>query len=118
MDKKTLSIISYITIIGWIVSFIIYNNEPIKSPLVRFHLQQALGLAVVQILAGIVFWLLVMIMPFIVIQFALIYSLIYYAVYLGLFVLIIIGIINAANEQEKTVPLVGNLFVDKFDFIK
>jgi uncharacterized membrane protein len=36
----------------------------------------------------------------------------------GLLILWIIGIVNAVNEEEKPVPLVGNLFVDKFDFIK
>ena len=110
MDKKVLSIISYITIIGWIVSFILYNNEPIKSPLVRFHLKQALGLAVLNILLGIAGWIIIPIVPAI--------AVVFYILNIVIIILWIVGIINAANDQEKPVPLVGNLFIDKFDFIK
>jgi uncharacterized membrane protein len=30
----------------------------------------------------------------------------------------VFGIINAMNEQEKPVPVVGGMFENKFDFIK
>jgi hypothetical protein len=29
----------------------------------------------------------------------------------------ILGIINAANEKETPLPLIGNMFVNKFSFI-
>ena len=35
-----------------------------------------------------------------------------------IFILWIIGIINAANAEEKPLPIIGSFFVDKFDFIK
>ena len=110
MDKKWLSIISYITIIGWVISYVLYNNEPIKSPLVRFHLKQALGLAVLSILISIASWIIVPIIPAIGIVFLIINII--------QVILWILGIINAANEREKPVPLVGGLFVNQFDFIK
>jgi uncharacterized membrane protein len=39
--------------------------------------------------------------------------------YIGLinFALMIIGIINAANETEKPLPLIGKMFEDKFAFV-
>ncbi|KMU64080.1 hypothetical protein EZBTHKR_1090 [Elizabethkingia anophelis] len=39
--------------------------------------------------------------------------------YIGLinFALMIIGIINAANEAEKPLPLIGKMFEDKFAFV-
>ena len=50
MSKKTISIISYITIIGWIIAFLVYNNETEKSSLAKFHLKQSLGLGILGIL--------------------------------------------------------------------
>ena len=50
MDKKTLSIVSYITIIGWVIAFIIYNGKTEKSSLEKFHLEQSLGLGILGVL--------------------------------------------------------------------
>ncbi|WP_395047952.1 DUF4870 domain-containing protein [Flavobacterium sp.] len=110
MDKKTISIISYITIIGWVIAFIIYGNNPEKSSLAKFHLKQSFGLAVLGILNAILQTIILSIVPALYIVFTIIA--------VAIFILWIIGIINAANEQEKPVPLVGSLFLDKFDFIK
>lgn len=107
MDKKTLSIVSYITIIGWVIAFIIYNGKPDKSTLEKFHLEQSLGLGILGLLIGIVSGF----MP------ASIYM-IFSIASLAVFVLWIIGIINASKEEEKPVPLVGSFFIGKFDFIK
>ena len=106
MSKKAISIISYITIIGWIIAFLIYNNEPEKSSLAKFHLKQALGLAILSLLTELLSYLVPSLdLGLTILSF-------------GLLILWIIGIVNAVNEEEKPVPLVGNLFVDKFDFIK
>ena len=110
MDKKTISIISYITIIGWVIAFIMYGNNPEKSSLAKFHLKQSFGLAVLGILNVILQTIILSIVPAL--------YLIFTIIGVGIFILWIIGIINAANEQEKPVPLVGSLFLNKFDFIK
>jgi uncharacterized membrane protein len=110
MSKKTISIISYITIIGWIIAFLVYNNETEKSSLAKFHLKQSLGLGILGILNFI--------LEGVVVSFAPSASILFTIIGLGLLILWIIGIVNAVNEEEKPVPLVGNLFVDKFDFIK
>ncbi|WP_394758411.1 DUF4870 domain-containing protein [Flavobacterium sp.] len=110
MNKKTISIISYITIIGWVIAFIMYGNNPEKSSLAKFHLKQSFGLALLGILNFII--------EGVVVSFAPSASILFTIIGLGIFVLWIIGIVNAVNEEEKPVPLVGNLFVDKFDFIK
>jgi uncharacterized membrane protein len=110
MSKKAISIISYITIIGWIIAFLVYNNEPEKSSLAKFHLKQSLGLGILGILNFI--------LEGVVVSFAPSASILFTIIGLGIFILWIIGIVNAVNEEEKPVPLVGNLFVDKFDFIK
>lgn len=110
MNKKTLSIVSYITIIGWIIAYVNYNNLPVKDSLVRFHLKQGLGIAILGILLSVVLTIIAIIVP----TLATILSLLQ----LGILVLWIMGIINANNEQEVPVPVVGKLFTDKFDFIK
>lgn len=110
MNNKTLSIISYISIIGWLVSYFSYKDKTPKSALVNYHLKQSLGVAVLGILFSIIVNVVAMIVPSI----AGILSL----ASIGILVLWIFGIINAINEAEKPVPLVGSLFVDKFNFIK
>ena len=106
MSKKTISIISYITIIGWIIAFLVYNNETEKSSLAKFHLKQSLGLGILGLLSEV----LSNLVPSLDLGLTILS--------VGLLILWIIGIVNAVNEEEKPVPLVGNLFIDKFDFIK
>jgi uncharacterized membrane protein len=110
MDKKTISIISYITIIGWVIAYVSHNNSPEKASLSRYHLKQSLGVAILGILLGIVLNVVAMIVP----ALAAILSL----ASLAVVVLWVFGIINAANQQEKPVPLVGAMLENKFDFIK
>lgn len=110
MNNKTLSIVSYISIIGWLISYFSYKDKTPKSTLVNYHLKQSLGVAVLGILYSIVINVVAMIVPSI----AGILSL----ASIAILVLWVFGIINAANEAEKPVPLVGSLFVDKFNFIK
>jgi uncharacterized membrane protein len=110
MDKKTISIISYITIIGWVIAFIVFNNGAEKATLAKYHLKQALGLGVLGFLLSIAQIIILPIVPSISIVFTILSAVI--------FVLWILGIINAAKEEEKPLPIIGAMFVDKFDFIK
>ncbi|MFD2909154.1 DUF4870 domain-containing protein [Flavobacterium ardleyense] len=110
MDNKTLSIVSYITVIGWLISYFSSKDNLSKSSLVIYHQKQSLGLAVVGIAYGLISRILIMFVPAIGIIFSL--------VSLLLFVLMIIGIVNAANEVQKPLPIIGKTFEDKFSFIK
>ena len=96
-DPKTVAIISYITIIGWLIAYFgMYNNN--KSSLAGYHLRQTLllyiiGLAV-NILTRMFFW-----------------SFMFWGssiIYLVLLVLWIIGLIAAINGEEKPIPLIGD----------
>ncbi len=110
MDKKTLSIISYITIIGWIIAYVNYNKLEQKDSLTKFHLKQSLGIAILGIVLSIVLTIIGSVVPTI----ASILSL----ANLAIVVLWVLGIMNASNEKETPVPIVGSLFTDKFPFIK
>ncbi|MBZ4037603.1 DUF4870 domain-containing protein [Flavobacterium sp. 17A] len=108
MNKKTLSILSYVTIIGWIIAFVKSKDLTPKSDLVNYHLKQGFGIFLVSLAVNIILSIVVSIVPAL-----------YFLSYVGYVILIlwIFGIINAANEQKKPIPLVGTIFEDKFSFI-
>lgn len=108
MNNKTLSILSYITIIGWIVAFVKSKDLTPKSDLVSYHLKQGFGIFLVSLAINIALSIVVSIVPAL-----------YFLSYVGYVILIlwIFGIINAANEQKKPIPVIGKIFEDKFSFI-
>ncbi len=98
-EGKTTAIISYITFIGTIIAIVMNNDK--KNSFASFHIRQALGLALLQLIG---------------------YAL---RVYLGLgllgwflgvavFVLIIIGVLGALQGEEKKVPFLGDQFQEWF----
>ncbi|AZA79444.1 DUF4870 domain-containing protein [Chryseobacterium sp. G0186] len=105
MDNKTLSIVSYITVFGWLISFILGKEK--SNGFLKYHLKQSLGLVIFSIALSIVVNILFMVTSLEILGI------------LGLLPLIlaIIGIINAANEVEKPLPLIGKMAEDKFSFI-
>ncbi|MDP0501989.1 MAG: hypothetical protein Q7P63_17990 [Verrucomicrobiota bacterium JB022] len=85
MDSKTLAIISYITIIGWVAALVLDKE---KDPLVRFHLRQSLALIILGFICAFI--------PFL--------NLILWIVP---FVFWIMGLISAIQGQQKPLPLIG-----------
>ncbi len=106
MNNKTLSIVSYITLIGWLISFFLGKEN--SNKLLKYHLRQSLGLFIIGFIFNVAITVLVSIIP----------SLSFLG-YVGIIflVLLIIGIINASNEVEKPLPIIGKMFEDKFGFI-
>ena len=107
MDRKTLSIVSYITLIGWLVAYFQYKHKP-KDPLVNYHLRQSLGIAILSILVSVGITVVVRMMPAL---WVLTYA------QLAVLLLWILGILNAANEKMQPVPVVGPMFENKFSFL-
>lgn len=110
MDKKKLSIISYITIIGWTIAYVNYKNLQAKDSLTRYHLKQSLGIGLLGFALAVILSIIGIVIP----TLASILNL----ANLGIVILWILGIINANNEQEIPVPVVGSMFTNSFDFIK
>lgn len=110
MTSKTVSMISYITIIGWAIAFSKYKNGEGKSSLSIYHLKQSLGVFVVSICITILIYIIASFLP----TLASILSL----GNLAILIFWIFGIINASNELEKPVPIIGSIFENKFNFIK
>lgn len=98
-SPKTVAVVSYITFIGWLISYLfLYPRQ--KDAVGAFHLRQSLGLYI----CGFVLTLLNR-------SFA---SGMMWGVgnIVGviLFVFWLIGLINAINGQQKPLPLVGEYF--------
>jgi uncharacterized membrane protein len=109
MDQKTISWVSYITLIGWIIALVSYNSSNDKSSLARFHLRQSFGIFATGIALYIAVFIMLFVMPF--------FFFIYPFIGIALFVLWILGLIAAVNGEEKPVPLLGEFYQKTFTFI-
>ncbi|MGJ1197126.1 DUF4870 domain-containing protein [Sphingobacterium spiritivorum] len=107
MDRKTIAIISYITIIGWLIAYFQYKDKT-KDAFVSYHLKQSLGITIISILLGLVLNIVVIAVPALAVL-----------TYANIFILIlwILGIVNAVKEEMKPVPVVGTIFEQKFSFL-
>ena len=109
MDQKTISWLSYITLIGWIIAIASYNGSNEKSSLARFHLRQSLGL----MLTVITIYFLSLFLGIMIGFMAMLLSLLN----LGVLILWIIGLISAVNGEEKPVPILGDFYQKTLTFI-
>ncbi|MGE9290462.1 MAG: DUF4870 domain-containing protein [Puniceicoccales bacterium] len=91
-DPKLIGIVSYITLIGWIVALIM--NNP-KSEFGSFHIRQSLGIMLLMLISGFI-----MVVPFIGWILGLVG-------YLAGFVFWIMGLIGAIQGNTNPVPLIG-----------
>jgi len=87
-DGKVVAILSYITLIGWIIAIIMNSSK--KTSLGSFHLRQAL---IIMIAGIVVSWIPV----------------IGWILSLILFVFWIIGLVAAIQGKEKEIPIIGSL---------
>mgnify|MGYP003304970256 CR=1 FL=1 len=95
MNKKVTSIFAYIGILFWLIAFLAGDKEGAK-----FHLNQGLVLAIANIILGVlavipIVGILAGIASFVVFIFA------------------IMGIVNAAKDEEKPLPLIGSIQILK-----
>lgn len=106
MNGKSIALISYIPLIGWIVAFVLYLENNTKDSIARFHLRQTLGLLITYI-GG------TMILAFFKIGF------LFLPLQLASAALWILGLLAALRGDEKPVILVGEYFQDWFkNFIR
>lgn len=100
VQGKNIAIISYITVIGLVIAFVMNNDK--KEPFAKFHIRQSLGIVLTGLALGIVN--IIPILGWII-------SII------GFFVLLymwIVGLLNALNGKEKAVPILGEKFEEWF----
>lgn len=97
MNKKVTGIVSYITIVGWVVAFLAGDKEGAK-----FHLNQALVIELASLINGYILSMILGFIPFIG-------SLVSLVISIGLFVLWILGLVAAIKEEEKEIPVLGQI---------
>lgn len=96
MSTKATNIVCYIGWIGWLIAFLAGDKEGAK-----FHLNQSLVLMIASLASGVVCFI-----PLIGVIVGCIVS-------VALLVFGIMGIVYAAQDQEKELPLIG-----KFKILK
>lgn len=97
---KNMAIISYITLIGLIIAFVMNNDK--KNPFASFHIKQSLGLALTGLVLGIIG--IIPILGWII-------------NILGIFVLLFMwikGLLNAINGKDTPVPILGKKYIKWF----
>lgn len=95
-NDKTMAIISYITIIGLVVAFVMNNDK--KQEFASYHIRQSLGLCLTGVSLGIIG--LVPILGWIINIF-------------GIFVLLymwVMALMNALNGKESPAPILGKKY--------
>lgn len=98
-DNKVMAILAYIGFLFLVPMFAAPNSK-----YARFHVSQGLTLFIVMVIAGAVGGVL-SIIPIV----GLIFGIIFWAVDLVGLVLMVLGIINAANGQAKELPIIGKV---------
>ena len=106
MNTKTLAVINYITIFGWLFVFLTAKE---KDNFLKYHLRQSFGLFVAGLLVGFAIGIVATFIPVIAALSMVIGGL--------NLILMVIGAINASNGVEKPLPIVGKIFEDKFSFV-
>mgnify|MGYP006139108651 CR=1 FL=1 len=91
------SVISYFTLIGWVVAMVIYDKH--QSSVASFHLRQSLGLIITGALLSFI-------------------PLIGWILSIGVLCGWVIGIYAAIQGKETKVPLLGDIFQEYLDFIE
>ena len=99
-EDKTVAIIAYLTLIGFIVAIVVHMNK--KTKLGAFHLRQMLGF----LLTGIAVVFCEVILIFIPI----LGWLCILAMWASMLVLWILGLVAAINGEMKPMPVVGPLY--------
>ena len=104
VDKnKVKGILSYLGIL-----FLVPLLAAKDSPFARYHCNQGLVLFLAAIAAWIANMILAAVLIFIPVLGWILIMLLHFAVLIGILVLVVMGIINAANGVCKPLPLIGN----------
>lgn len=98
-EGKTMAIISYMTVIGTLIAFLMNQNK--HNYFASYHIRQSIGIFTIGLLVNFLqrfsnFGWLDMILG------------------IGVFVLWIIGLIGAIQGEEKPVPFLGEQFQEWF----
>ena len=92
-NNKTAAIISYLTIIGWIIAFLIRDKN---DSFTRVHLNQALIIAIVEVVASALTWIPIV-------------GIVVWVVNVAAFVFAVWGFIRAIQGSSQPLPFIGGI---------
>ena len=98
MDDKTKSLVAHLTLLGWIIALVM--NQSDKGPNTSFYLRQCLGLYLILVTGSIVSMFGLGIVGLII--------------YIIAFILWVLSIVSALSNEQKAVPVVGDMFQQWF----
>ncbi len=96
-DNKLVAIISYGTLLGWIIAIILHQQQP--SELGGFHLRQSLGLYITAVVLG---WIPLIGTPIVMV----------------LFVFWVLGLVEAVRGRQRALPVIGGWYQQLLGSIK
>ena len=99
-NSQMIAIISYLAFIGWIIAFVLYQND--KSEFAIYHLRQSLGFNIIGTVGWVIFWIPV----------------VGWLLAILVFVFWLMGLIYAAQGEMKPVPVFGEFFQNLFKGIQ
>lgn len=99
-EDKTVAIVCYLTLIGFIVAIVLHSSK--KTRLGAYHLRQVLGLFLTGIAA--------MVCQFLLLFIPILGWLAVFVLWCSLLALWVMGLIAAVNGQMKPMPVVGPYF--------
>ena len=101
MNKKITGIVSYITIIGWIIAFLAGDKEGAK-----FHLNQSLVINLASLVNNLILSRIFAIIP-------IIGGLLSLVVSVAIFIFWILSLIAAIKEENREIPYIGRIKILK-----
>ncbi len=104
---KTIGIIAYLTLIGWIIALVMNSNE--KSDLASFHIRQMLGI----LLLSFALYILNVFQAFTIGS-----GILSWIIQIAIFVIWLLGFIGAIQGEKKPIPVLGEQFQQWFKGIK
>ncbi len=102
-NGKMIGIIAYLTLIGWIIAFVMHSNN--KTELGAFHIRQMLGIVVV----GFALYICN-----IILNIAVGSGILGWVIQIAMFVFWLLGFMGALQGEQKPVPLLGEQFQEWF----
>lgn len=109
MTRKKVSILSYLTAVGWLLAYRSYKNGA-RTALAKYHLEQSLGISIIALAVNAL-----MVPPVVINTF---FAPLLLLSNMGLAILWMVGLISAYHGVRLPLPFIGFYFRDKFRFIQ
>jgi hypothetical protein len=115
-DGKTVAIVSYITLIGFIIAVVQHSTS--KTKLGAYHLRQSLGFMITGVALAILLFIIEVpaySMGYLsALNYLFFIEMLSFFTWIGLLICVIISLVNAINGVEKPAPIFGKLYEQWF----